>query len=140
MKKLFWITIILLLAGLINCVYITVETAQGGGIGCYVVEGCDRVLTSPYASIFGISVSIFGIAYYLLGIVFLLLARQTDSLKRIFFWYICLGIAISLVFIYIQAFVLRAFCSSCLLSALLVFVIGISAFFMQKHKNAILTP
>lgn len=116
------------LAGLADSVYLTVHHYTAEPVPCSIVAGCETVLTSQYATLAGIPLGIFGIAAYLL--VFLL------SLLTIFgktkAWFI-FGLQVILMalftswLLYLQGFVIGAFCQFCLLSAVTTFTLFILA-------------
>ena len=137
MGKLFIIIVILLLVGLGNAAYVSAEKSSGGTVACYIVDGCDRVLSSPYAYLAGVPLYIWGIVYYALGLLLLALASKEKISRNIFFAYMCVGTAASLVFLYLQAFVIEAFCFSCLLSALFIFTLTILAWFYMRSLRGL---
>jgi uncharacterized membrane protein len=77
-------------------------------------------MTSKYAVIGGIPLALLGSLYYLA--IFLLTVAYYDR-KHLYILSIIarlttLGFLVSLILIYLQAFIIRAFCFYCLLSAL----------------------
>ncbi len=83
---------------------------------CRPSEGCDTVLSSVYASTFGIKNSYFG----LIGFTILLLSSYSHiknnhhRKKQIIHSGVIIGSAMALYFIYLQITVLKAFCKYCL--------------------------
>lgn len=133
MRTFFVIVAILLVIGLANAVYVFVEKNSGDPIACYVVDGCDRVLSSSYAYIFGIPLYVWGCAYYACALIALLSLFKRKISELHFFLYVLVGFIASLIFLYIQAFVLHAFCFSCLVSATIAILItAYSWFFYRK--------
>lgn len=132
--KVGWIAIalfILSLVGFIDATYLTFKHFTGEGVVCSLVSGCDEVLTSDYATLgnTNIPLSMLGSFYYLF--IFILSVAFIDMKKVIFLKVITLlallGTLLSLVLIYVQAFVIEAFCLYCLLSAvisLLILMLG----------------
>lgn len=91
-------------------------------------EGCDKVLNSPWGSVFGQPLSLFGCLAYgsvlLMALLPLVLRGEArTSLNRLSWWGLFLvsaGMAIfSLVLIGVMTFQIKAFCTFCLISALL---------------------
>ena len=84
---------------------------------------CDAVLTSRYSKLLGIPLAYWGLAYYLglffLAIVYLDL-KNKKILRLIEIW-LWLGFAVSLILLYVQYFVLKAFCLYCLISEVVIF-------------------
>ena len=105
--------------GFADAAYLTIEHYQGVIPPCSVVSGCETVLTSSYSVIAGIPVSLLGALYYLviaIGVFAYLDTRKTQLLK----WTLSLtifGLFMSLWFIFVQAFILEAWCIYCLGSA-----------------------
>lgn len=76
---------------------------------CGALGGCDPVLASPYGSIAGIPLGFFAAALWLTSLL-----TSRDRLRRFALLILALG---SVVFVYIQAFVLRTFCPWCMAHA-----------------------
>ena len=121
---------VLSLAGLADAIYLTVEHLKGRSVRCTVTSGCSEVLGSSYAVIGGYPLALFGALAYFAAFSLATLAafgsRRAGNLLAIL---AALMFATSLWLLYVQAFVLRAFCQYCLLSAAittLVFVIVIA--------------
>lgn len=89
------------------------------------------VTTSTYATIFGVPVALLGALYY--GMLLLLLMAYRETSRRVFL-VLCMGatsvgLGMTLWFVYLQLFVLRALCQWCMVSALtttLLFILMIS--------------
>lgn len=95
---------------------------------CSIVEGCSVVLSSPWASFFGLPVSLIGAVYY--GVILLLivwyLSNRSAAFLQILLAISTVGFIASLGFLYLQIFVLTAFCEFCLLSLVTTTIIWIS--------------
>lgn len=123
------ILVIVALLGFADATYLTVEHFQGVIPPCSVVSGCETVLTSSYSVVAGIPVSLGGSIYYFLILIGLLVyidTKKTYILKWTL-WATMLGLLSSLWFLYVQAFILHAYCLYCLGSAVtstLLFVIA----------------
>jgi uncharacterized membrane protein len=115
---------IVALVGLADSIYLAVEHVSGRSVRCTIVTGCSEVLTSPYATVRGIPLALIGAVAYFTAFSLATLAafnyRYTGKL---------LALVVSLMFLttlwllYLQAFVIRAFCQFCLLSALVTTVL-----------------
>lgn len=83
---------------------------------CTVGSGCDIVHASSYNFTFGIQNSYFGIAIFLIlsTLIFSQVIRPQKSKRKIINVAIIIGSVIVFYFLYIQAFVLHAFCKYCL--------------------------
>lgn len=117
------------LIGLADAIYLTIKHYTGEAVPCSIVEGCEQVLTSSYAEIAGIPLAIFGAAAYFAAFSLAILAAFGNWRAWTLF-----GVQIVLMFlftawlVYLQAFVIEAFCQFCLLSAgttLVLFIIYI---------------
>jgi uncharacterized membrane protein len=136
MKKFFIALAIFFLIGLANAAYVTVETDQNASVACYIVEGCDLVLNSSYAKLLGIHLSLWGIAYYVVGLLLLALLYRQKLSSALFLAYAAAGLAVSLVLLYIQGLVLRAFCSSCILSAAVTLgILACATLLYRRHQK-----
>lgn len=114
------------LAGLVDAVYLTVHHFTAEPVPCSIIEGCETVLTSPYAEIAGIPLAAFGAAAYFTAFALALLAAFGNRLMWTLF-----GVQVSIMavftawLLYLQAFVIGAFCQFCLLSALITITLFI---------------
>ncbi len=112
-----------------DATYLTVEHFTGGIPPCSVINGCEKVLTSPYATIGPAPIALVGALYYLVLIVLVVLYMDThgDLWLRTATWIATIGFAISLVLIFLQVSVLHAICLYCMGSAAsttLLFLLG----------------
>jgi len=102
--------------GMIDALYLTLM--RGLHVPCSISGGCNEVLTSPYAEVFHIPLSEIGLAFYLTVFVLAVLeAFEVAHVLRWVFWLALPGFVITLVLLYLQAFVIHHFCQYCLLSA-----------------------
>src|SRR5262247_1227456 len=106
------------LIGLADSVYLTVQHLTGQSVKCTVTSGCSAVLSSHYATIAGVPTAAFGAAAYFAAFSLATLAvfgyaRARTALAIL----VALLLMMTLWLFYVQAFVLRAFCEYCLLSA-----------------------
>jgi uncharacterized membrane protein len=106
------------LIGLADSIYLTVQHLTGKSVKCTVTNGCSAVLGSKYAIIAGVPTAAFGALAYFVAFSLATLALFGYQQARN-------GLAILVVpmflmtcwLVYLQAFVLHAFCEFCLLSA-----------------------
>ena len=112
------------LCGLADALYLTVEHITGESVKCTIVHGCSEVLSSRYATLAGYPLAGLGaLAYFSvfsLAILALFGYRIAGQLLLPLVAMMCL---VSLWLIYLQAFVIHAFCQFCLLSAATTFVL-----------------
>jgi len=107
------------LVGLADAVYLTVEHLTGRSVRCMVVSGCDEVLQSSYATVAaGVPVAAVGaVAYFTAFSLATLAAYGYDGARRLLTPLVAVMFLATLWFLYLQAFVIRAFCTYCLISA-----------------------
>lgn len=106
------------LIGLLDSIYLTVQHITGKSVKCTVTGGCSQVLSSSYATFAGYPTASFGALAYFTAFSLATLAVFGYKQARI-------GLAILVVpmlltscgLVYLQAFVIHAFCEFCLLSA-----------------------
>ena len=112
---LWWGVIVFAFLGFLDATYLTVEHFSGSIPPCSLVTGCETVLTSSYSVWRGIPVSLFGALYYMT--VFLVAFIWRENSLRFLAGISLFGLAASLWFLYVQAFILHAYCLYCLFSA-----------------------
>src|SRR5579872_6874732 len=102
--------------GFIDLTYLTIQHYKNLIPPCTILHGCDRVLTSQFATVFGIPVSLIGAGFFLLVIILAGLSfNATNRLIANILFVVCfLGFLVALILFGIQAFVLQAFCQYCL--------------------------
>jgi len=93
-------------------------------IVCNNNAGCDIVQTSSYNYMFGIKNSYFGVPIFAFLIVLTLLHMKTPTknTKLLIHLAVILGSLFSLYFLYIQKFILRAYCTYCLIADICVLI------------------
>ncbi|MCK9345182.1 MAG: vitamin K epoxide reductase family protein [Candidatus Pacebacteria bacterium] len=125
-----WAIIALALIGFTDSAFLLAKRLSGTPIPCFITSGCDEVSKSPLSVLFGVPLSLWGVVFYL-GIGFLtLLYIDTKNLlvAKLIPLATTAGFLSSCYFIYVQKFLIGAFCVYCLLSALvstLLFLLGI---------------
>ena len=124
-RNLIYILIALFsLCGLADAIYLTIEHITGQSVRCTIIAGCSEVLSSPYAVVGGYPLASIGaLAYFSvfsLAILALFGYRIMGQLLLPLVIAMCL---VSLGLIYLQAFVIHAFCQFCLISAAIIFVL-----------------
>lgn len=125
-----WSLIGLALVGFTDSAYLLAKRISGAPIPCFITSGCDTVSKSPYSVMFGVPLSAWGVVFYL-GIGFLaLLYIDTKNLivAKLIPLATTLGFLSSLYFVYVQKFLIGAFCIYCILSAIvstLLFALGV---------------
>ena len=132
---LFSVIAVLSLCGLADAIYLTIEHITGQSVRCTIVAGCSEVLSSSYAVVGGYPLASIGaLAYFTvfsLAILALFGYRIASQLLILLVLAMCL---VSLWLIYLQAFVIHAFCQFCLLSAIITFSLTGLALFLWKTR------
>ena len=122
--------------GMIDALYLSIKR-NAGPIPCHVTRGCTDVLTSKYSEIAGIPLSWFGLAFYLVIFslaVFTIFEDPRRPLEQVAGWIFYLAgaaLVVSALLVGVQAFILKAFCEYCLLSAALV----LTMFLLAPHPG-----
>lgn len=104
------------------------DTALTCDIGAGL-DGCNVVAQSPYSQLFGVPLALYGVAFFALffGIAAALFLIARPLLTRSLFGLSVFGALASVVFVYIQFFLIQALCVYCLLSAAITFaLLGLS--------------
>ena len=125
------------LAGLADAVYLTVHHYTATPVPCSSIDGCETVLTSPYAEIAGIPLAVFGALAYFAAFSLALLTVFGDRRMWTFFGVLVVLMGLFTAWlIYLQAVVIGAFCQFCLISAATTFTLliiyGISRIVWSK--------
>jgi uncharacterized membrane protein len=122
-------TALVSLLGLADAIYLTVEHITGQSVRCTIVAGCQEVLSSSYSVLAGVPLAAIGAAAYFSVFSLATLAafgyRFAGQLLLPLVAVMCIA---SIWLIYLQAFVIRAYCQYCLFSAAVSFVLTILVF------------
>ena len=121
---LYSIAALFCLLGLADATYLTVMALTGETAACSGQAGCQEVLGSVYSKVAGIPVAAFGVAGYFTAFTFAVFAAFNYARARKFFA-IVVGVLFASTFwlLYVQAFLLHAFCRYCLFSAAVCFLL-----------------
>ncbi|OGF63378.1 hypothetical protein A2926_03965 [Candidatus Giovannonibacteria bacterium RIFCSPLOWO2_01_FULL_44_40] len=136
LKTLFFLALSLI--GFLDSAYISAKHYLGTPVACSIFEGCEKVLTSQYATIAGVPVALSGAFYYLTVFVLVVLYLDTGG-KRFLLAAAHLTIAgflASLWFVYLQLFVIGAICVYCIISAITstaLFMLGLLVIFKKEN-------
>ena len=122
---LYTIAALISLAGLAEATYLTVQSLTGETAVCGGSADCFKVLGSTYARVAGIPVAAFGVLGYFSVFSFATFAAFSYARARTFFVLMVWAMfAVTLWFLFVQAFLLHAFCRFCLFSAAVIFVLA----------------
>ena len=116
--KLPIIAAVVALIGLADATYLTIHHLTATPVPCTLVSGCETVLTSDYAEYGGIPLAAFGgVAYFVAFSLALLAAFGNRTMWGLFGALVTVMALFTLWLLYLQAFVIGAFCQFCLISA-----------------------
>lgn len=123
---------ILAVIGIVNTLYLSYHSITGTPVRCFFFppEQCHKVQFSSYSRLVaGIPNSFMGLGFYVAILVFTLLFDR----GVIPFWpaqiVIAIGFLFSVLFTYIQARILHAFCTWCVVSAIDFVLLAAVAYF-----------
>jgi len=136
-RKLIIALIVFSFLGFLDATYLSAEHFAGKIPSCSFLDGCELVTTGKYSMFGPIPIAYMGLAYYL--IVFaLVIAYKECGVRKIlkYLGYLTfLGFLFSLWMIYLQAFIIEAFCLYCIISATtstILFILVIAAIVESK--------
>lgn len=135
--------VLLILAGLsflgfLDATYLTILHFKHVIPPCSIAQGCEKVLTSQFASIGPIPLALLGVVYFLTLLIgsLLLLEKQRKLLVSGIFLLSLSGFLLGLVLVFLQAFVLQAFCQYCLVAEGIIAITFVIVFkFLRTSKN-----
>ncbi|HSD46881.1 MAG TPA: vitamin K epoxide reductase family protein [Pyrinomonadaceae bacterium] len=134
--KLYVTAAIVSLIGLADSIYLTIEHVTGRSVICTIVAGCSEVLSSRYAVVAGVPLALVGAAAYFSVFSLATLAafgyRAASGLLTVL---VLAMFLVSLWLIYLQAFVIHAFCQFCLLSAAVTTVLTVIVLFARRARR-----
>src|SRR5215213_2377934 len=113
------LTALVALVGLVDASYLTIEHLSGRNVRCMIVSGCDEVLQSSYATVAGhVPVASLGaLAYFAVFSLATLALFGYAGARRLIPAVVAVMFLATVWFVYLQMFVIRAYCVYCLLSA-----------------------
>jgi uncharacterized membrane protein len=116
--------------GIADAFYVAQASYTGQPLWCAILEGCNTVVKSPYARLFGVPASYVGLAYYahMFGLAALLAFDPLSRGLRVgAVLYTAAGVCYSGYFAYLQVVAIRALCLYCIISAVLTVLLFIAA-------------
>jgi uncharacterized membrane protein len=135
-RSFYAVAAVLSLLGLADAIYLTIEHVTGQSVRCTIIAGCSEVLSSSYAVVAGIPLAMVGAAAYFTVFSLATLAafgyRVAGTLLTLL---IVVMFLVSLWLIYLQAFVIRAFCQFCLISATITLLLFVVALMARRIKS-----
>ena len=124
-KRLYAVAAVVALFGLADGIYLTVEHVTGRTAQCIASSGCQEVLSSKYAAIGPIPLASLGALAYFTAFTFATFAAFGYP-RAPKFLSLTAGamFLMTLWLLYVQAFLLHAYCRYCLFSAAITFLIA----------------
>jgi uncharacterized membrane protein len=124
------------LVGLGDGVYLTIKHLTDEPVPCTLVGGCEKVLTSEYAEIGGIPLAALGaLAYFVAFSLAILAAFGNRKAWLVFGVQVVLMATFTVWLLYLQAYVIGAYCQFCLLSAATTFTMLIVFLVSRVWRN-----
>ena len=131
------------LIGLADAVYLIIHHYTAEAVPCGEGFDCGAVLGSSYAEIAGIPLAAFGAAGYFAAFSLALLAAFGDSrMWKLFGVQTSLMAAVSAWLIYVQYFIIHAWCQYCLFSAatsFTLFLLFVISLFVRTPPSNVAT-
>ena len=130
------IAAILTLVGIAEATYLTVLSLTGATAVCGGSSDCFKVLGSSYANIGPVPLAGFGVLAYYTAFSCATFGAFGRARARLFFVVVVGAMfAVTLWLLFVQAFLLHAFCQYCLFSAALVFMLTAAVVLLPPSKN-----
>lgn len=132
----------LALVGALVSLYLTLYKAGWlGSLACGPGGGCAVVQSSPYAVFLGVPVPVWGVVGYVALLGLALYGLQPSGLARpavgwLLVGWAALALGFTAYLTYLEAFVIRAWCRWCLVSAALVVAIAVAAWVGRPRAEA----
>lgn len=123
--------------GFLDATYLTILHYKNVIPPCTIAHGCETVLTSSYATFLKIPISLLGVFFYVCVLVGLLLFVQTRNklFTSLLLLVTTLGLLVAGYLVYLQAFVIHAFCQYCLASEFIDFLLFDCAWWLWRRTN-----
>ncbi len=136
MTLLYAVAALFSLLGLADAIYLTIEHVTGQSVRCTIVAGCSEVLSSSYSTVAGVPLAAVGaVAYFCVFSLATLAAFGYRSAGRLLMVIVGLMFVVTLWSIYLQAFVIHAYCQFCLFSAAITITLTAIFFFVWRRST-----
>ncbi len=99
---------------------------------CLTGQGCKIVQTSEYSSLFGIKLAYLGLSFFILSLVIYLLTLNNKIKKKYFLAISSISALFALYFLFLQFFIIKALCSTCLAIDIFAIIIFITSLLNLK--------
>ncbi len=131
-----WGLVLASFIGVVASLYLTFVHYQGVVPRCYLVQGCGAVQTSQYSVVLGVPVALLGTVYFAL-MFYLGIGLTATRKRRLVITYkvlAYLGALAAIPLFLLQAVVLKAFCTYCLVTEALLIVTWIGTFWIEPAR------
>jgi len=117
---------------LISSIILTSNASTGV---CTIGGSCDTVNNSPYGHLFGIKNSVYGIFIFsfMIALTLFHMNRPTKQTRILIHFAVILGSLIAIYFLYMQFFIIRVFCTYCLIVDFGLLISLIFMFWLWEH-------
>lgn len=125
-----WLIIILSLIGIIDTAYLAYHSIKKTEAAClfFPQEWCRKVQQSKYSRLLGFPNSFAGLGMYVAIFIFTLTWMDGLTPFALVQGIVAIGFLFSAYFTYLQAFVLKAFCTWCVISAINFLILAVVVF------------
>jgi uncharacterized membrane protein len=132
METVLKITLVVTMLGIANTIYLIYHNIKGTSVLCifFPQEWCDKVTQSKYSKTFGIPNPFLGFGVLTTILILLLLSHFFSLPLGYAKFFISFGFLFSIYFTYLQTFVIKAFCTWCVASALVFAILFVLQFFL----------
>ena len=139
--KLYGAISFLAIVGLTDSIYLWIKHLTGEDVTCVASSGCSEVLSSSYSKIGSIPLGAVGaLGYFIAFSLALLTAFGSTKARTLLRLQVTGMFCVTLWLLYVQAFILHAFCDYCLLSAALtttITLLVVISWFLGKQQQSI---
>ncbi len=126
----------ILLIIFIICLFSSVIlTMKGNGGLCKPGDGCDIVQSSSYAYTLGVKNPFYGVGIFgfMIFLTIFHINKPTKHTRNLIHLAMFIGSVIALYFLYLQVFVLKAYCPFCLVVDIGLLIGLVFMFYLWKH-------
>jgi len=126
-KLIHWGILILIIVNIVFSGIIFYWSLSGSSF-CTFGEGCEQVQNSEYSTFFGIPLSLLGLLSFIFLLYLYIHGHKSDTAHYLFRLTVFVGFIFALYLIFLQIFILQAFCSSCMIvdvSSIILFILSL---------------
>jgi uncharacterized membrane protein len=132
----YFIIALLAMVGVADSLYLTIEHLTGRSVICAFSTGCSKVLASQYAKVGPLPVAAIGVAaYFAVFSLAVLGAFGYPFARRMLVPLILIMFLMTLWLVFVQAFLLGAFCDYCMVSAGITFTLAVMVIVKAARKS-----